>query len=773
MGKPKKRRGKFNSGIGRHSYKYKNKARNLSKKIENYAREHRTVKFPPYQAVRKFGLVNGIPTLRVTVKRLHVRKQPFRLLKCNPHGTKVSLINRSLEEAEGFRLIDLKSLSEFISVVATHASQCNHAISLAASGDSPVGPVLERNRDGLSCSLHLSCKGCKSTFQFSSSKTLPDSTVQEVNMRAVWGSMTTGGGVSQLNELLATVGVPGMRQDQYSSLETTIGDHWREVLQQEMMEAAAEERRLAIERADFHQGVPAITVVCDGGWSKRSHRHTYNALGGVGVIFGAATGKLLHIGVRNKYCYVCSTAESQQRQPKEHRCFKNWTESSQAMEADIIVEGFQQAEEKYGLRYMRFIGDGDSSVYAHIQEEVPVWGCHVTKLECANHSCKCLRSSLEKLVEDKPFYKGKGRLTKQTIIRLTKGVRCAIQMRSKESETVGRSEAVKKLRHDIQNSIYHVFGVHDNCSDFCKKRPLQPVPSSEESKSQNSADSDVPKVLEEQQTIWEDICDDDLEESRNGYQGSSTSGPIDPDLLKDVSFLLQRMSSKCDRLLGNFTTNLAESWMFIRCKFDGGKVFNRCNRGSWHSRCYGGALRKNFGPAWSPVIWHKVTGVKPGSTFTSHYRQRALNLLRSQKSKKKPEVKARAYKRKQVSSRQSASKKAKKEYGEEALDVVPDITSEELEKSCKNFLSQNIYISESQIEVIERDTRGQSFSTTWIDERKKRITSSVFGDIVSRGAKSNVTPLVRRLLYSTFSGNRYTRRGLQQEGVTIKEYVQL
>ena len=65
----------------------------------------------------------------------------------------------------------------------------------------------------------------------------------------------------------------------------------------------------------------------------------------------------------------------------------NWTESSQAMEAYIIVKGFQQAEEKYGLRYIRFIGDGDSSVYEHIQEAVPVWGCHVTKLECANHSC--------------------------------------------------------------------------------------------------------------------------------------------------------------------------------------------------------------------------------------------------------------------------------------------------------------------------------------------------------------------------------------------------
>ena len=34
-----------------------------------------------------------------------------------------------------------------------------------------------------------------------------------------------------------------------------------------------------------------ITVVRDGGWSKRSHKHTYNAMGGVGAIYGHGTNK--------------------------------------------------------------------------------------------------------------------------------------------------------------------------------------------------------------------------------------------------------------------------------------------------------------------------------------------------------------------------------------------------------------------------------------------------------------------------------------------------
>ena len=51
--------------------------------------------------------------------------------------------------------------------------------------------------------------------------------------------------------------------------------------------------------------------------------------------------------------------------------------------------------------------------------------------------------------------------------------------------------------------------------------------------------------------------------------------------------------------------------MHIRTKFDGGKVYNLCNRGSWHERCYGGALRMNLGPEWSCKVWEDSTGTEP------------------------------------------------------------------------------------------------------------------------------------------------------------------
>lgn len=57
------------------------------------------------------------------------------------------------------------------------------------------------------------------------------------------------------------------------------------------------------------------------------------------------------------------------------------------MASDIIFEGFRLSETMYGSRYMRIVGDGDSSVMATIIQTVP-YGMFVDKVECANHACK-------------------------------------------------------------------------------------------------------------------------------------------------------------------------------------------------------------------------------------------------------------------------------------------------------------------------------------------------------------------------------------------------
>lgn len=66
------------------------------------------------------------------------------------------------------------------------------------------------------------------------------------------------------------------------------------------------------------------------------------------------------------------------------------------MESDIIVEGFQQSENMHNLRYLSFVGDGDSSVFANLKEKVS-YGNQIKKIECKNHVIKNYTSALYKV----------------------------------------------------------------------------------------------------------------------------------------------------------------------------------------------------------------------------------------------------------------------------------------------------------------------------------------------------------------------------------------
>ena len=206
-------------------------------------------------------------------------------------------------------------------------------------------------------------------------------------------------------------------------------------------------------------------------------------------------------------------------------------------------------------------------------------------------------------------------------IRLTSGLSCAIKRRSAESEP-----SVTKLQHNIRNSINHVMGHHSQCSaDFCKVRQnmtasvtntestttvthagTSPPPSAtsceetEQPSSVNNIDSAINATLEDQSFYWlEGSSEAEEEEAR----GECPDGqlPLSADLHQDVLAILERMAKKANRLLGNFTTNLAECWLSVRCKFDGGKNVFRCRRGSWNARVYGAGLRQLMGHNWSPI----------------------------------------------------------------------------------------------------------------------------------------------------------------------------
>lgn len=102
-------------------------------------------------------------------------------------------------------------------------------------------------------------------------------------------------------------------------------------------------------------------------------------------------------------------------------------------------------------------------------------------------------------------------------------------------------------------------------------------------------------LIDEQIDFWnEGTSISSQEEARNGTTIDYRN--VEQHIIKDVLLLLCKIAEKSDRLINNSTPNLAECWMHIRTKFDGGKVHNLYNRGSWHARCYGGALTAILGP---------------------------------------------------------------------------------------------------------------------------------------------------------------------------------
>ena len=131
-----------------------------------------------------------------------------------------------------------------------------------------------------SSSVPATCSGCRMEVVFPTSSKVTDlgggggGQRWECNLAAVWGQMSTGGGHAPLAETVSVLGVPVLTKKSFMATRRLLVSHGGESLEESMKEAAEEEKRNAIKRGLFHEGVPAIAVIVDGGWSKRTHKHS-------------------------------------------------------------------------------------------------------------------------------------------------------------------------------------------------------------------------------------------------------------------------------------------------------------------------------------------------------------------------------------------------------------------------------------------------------------------------------------------------------------------
>ena len=259
-------------------------------------------------------------------------------------------------------------------------------------------------------------------------------------------------------------------------------------------------------------------------------------------------------------------------------------------------------------------------------------------------------------------------------------------------------------------------------------------------------------------------------EARRG--GPTTSTPIDPKMMADISIIVGRLVAKAEQLIGNFTTNIAEAWMHIRCKFDGGKVINRSQSGSFLHRSMGAGLRQNQGPTWGPKTWDAVVCAKHNELFEKASTENEKKVERDRKRKSTESEKENRRKRK-YAKRNDNSLGARRAYSrhDDGEDVYDDVPAEILEEMKTTYYKAHVVLDNDKRHEIEMSTRNQNTSPLWHDERFKRITASRVGGIAKMRKTTKRGNKVREMLYTKFCGNADTAYGIVNEDVSRNEYV--
>lgn len=306
---------------------------------------------------------------------------------------------------------------------------------------------------------------CTIIMQFSGSEEYPYEKALTLSVFA------SGSGLEVVNTILTTLRVPELTFYKYQQYEEIIFCELNRAKEEEYIINAKEEYRLAMENGDHvevnNSKIPFITVVVDGGWSKRSYRHSFDSKSGVAVIIGARTKKVLWMDIRVKVCAKCSRAKTENRQVDSHRCFKNWEESAQAMEADIIVEGFKKSFTQHGLMYRYVVGDADSPVFYKIKATCFYpGGIEIQKIDCVNHALRCLTTKLHGISKNTTFEKHQRDYIGSKIPQMARDAKGAIDHNSKLLTQIqlNATPPAKCLFNNLNNIPLHVFGDHSRCN---------------------------------------------------------------------------------------------------------------------------------------------------------------------------------------------------------------------------------------------------------------------------------------------------------------------
>ena len=188
--------------------------------------------------------------------------------------------------------------------------------------------------------------------------------------------------------------------------------------------AVDETKRLYDEDED---GMANIAVSGDGIWCKCGYKSSY----GIVAVISVMTGKVLDYEVMLKECRTCmlntlqdgTDEHTEWWESHKDQCNTNYVGSPGSMDPTGCPHIFERSVEKYEVRYMELLGDGDSKAHNEPIQRRVYGDEQVMKLECVGHIQKrmgsCLRAMKKHMgdtkLSDGKKIGGRGKLTDKRI----------------------------------------------------------------------------------------------------------------------------------------------------------------------------------------------------------------------------------------------------------------------------------------------------------------------------------------------------------------------
>ena len=116
------------------------------------------------------------------------------------------------QETSEYRVLNIGQLQKHLGAITKHVALCTEAMKMSLQGKEPVRIMKEKLPHGLASVMRTGCLGCGTVMEWDTSLKhhMKDGDMYDVNLRAAWGEISTGGGMCPHSERFACMGIPSM-----------------------------------------------------------------------------------------------------------------------------------------------------------------------------------------------------------------------------------------------------------------------------------------------------------------------------------------------------------------------------------------------------------------------------------------------------------------------------------------------------------------------------------------------------------------------------------